>query len=622
MASPAFLSNFNVLVFVFMHGYKHSVLNWTIRALLKKVFLDYKFLSKNFLRLKPVQVFKKSKYIYKTLKRNIRVRKLYNFKYHKVQKILRNFKRFKHLYLFFIKNFLFIDIKMNINFKKVTIKKLSTKYYKIKVNNLFLRMFFKKKKYILNHFLFMKSYRSSLFSRLIFKFDTFSVKINQVQEYLKFYIKYRYNTKFSIRKNKIKEGIYKFLKNSKFLSKIIYLKFTQVKYKEKKRKFKKYNKVPWLLKKKKRFIRIFRRSNLPTKLLSLKKKIYTYVVFFFLNSKALHNKIVKNLSIFRRFKHKIYSTRKLFNRKKSSKKYYKGKLFKKRWKKLLRNYLGILRHSLKIPTVSLIKFNILTPAIVYSLKKTQFSCNSRVFLNKKKIYKNIINFYYKSLKKINKNKPKNWKLNLRHKNIFLDCNISLLGKLRGARQAHWSLFKIGKLNRRRYRNFLKLSIKYVFKETDQDILIFIFFQLFKRVISWNHVKWLLKSHLFLINGLNVSNKVFLKQGDLIETSVSLVDTFFYNWYKSHYKKYNTRIKKWSYVNYCRRSNPNLKKQKNIPKIIKKLPISFRFYNQIMVVDYSNNIASILPLSQDKREQLIKKIYTSTIIKLYGWRYNP
>jgi hypothetical protein len=192
--------------------------------------------------------------------------------------------------------------------------------------------------------------------------------------------------------------------------------------------------------------------------------------------------------------------------------------------------------------------------------------------------------------------------------------------LRETRIVHWNLVTRGKLNERRYKNILKKSLK-MFKESNAlPNWLFVLFQLFNRIVSWNHMLLIFEYKLFIINGSSVF-RTPPKTGDIFEVVTGLGSTFFLKWYSLNTKKYVNRVKRWSYLNYCRYYNKSLKKKKSLPKIIKKLPISFNVFEKSLFIDYSLGVVIIGKNLSCSKSVDGKKIYVSTVTKLYNWRYS-
>jgi hypothetical protein len=186
---------------------------------------------------------------------------------------------------------------------------------------------------------------------------------------------------------------------------------------------------------------------------------------------------------------------------------------------------------------------------------------------------------------------------------------------------HVNSVKTKKLNERRYSKFLKKTIYHRCSGVARSMLILLIFQIFGRLFSWHHLQLIITYKLYIINGLQYHN-LSLKNGDLVEATISFYYKLLQKWFTLSNKKYLHRIKRWSFINYCRYRNPLLKKKKKLPKILKKLPIAFKSSKNLWLIDHSLHCAVFNNNSSQLNIASNLNIYNSTLLKLYNWRYVP
>lgn len=258
------------------------------------------------------------------------------------------------------------------------------------------------------------------------------------------------------------------------------------------------------------------------------------------------------------------------------------------------------------------------------ITSSMFDKKTYLFFYKQK--KNFINTENNNTYLLFKNKLVNkdinlkLKKNLKKKMYFSNFSESILRKARESRRAQWSYYFNSKLNRRKYKIFFTSIGKTSHKLWFFEILSFFILQIYCKFFSWNHIHILLKSKMFLINFKEYSDTYLVKHGDIISIPYSLVNGFIAIWHKFNYFKFLRRIKKWSYLNYCKHINKKLLKKKNFPKIFKKLPINIYIYRKNLILDYLLPTAVYLNNTNSYRFNLSSQWEISTVYKLYAWKF--
>lgn len=601
--------NFFFIIYI---GNKYNVVHRVILFFVKYLPIKYNLMAKNFIHFLPNATFSRSKYSGNLLKKKTNTFKL--------PKTIDKVKSFRKFYKFFIKYFIFWENFLDFNIQSIVLKNIKVKSNIVESSANLTRVFFKKKKYIQNNYFLPNNLNVKLTRPLWFKYDEFLTYLEVKQEYLACFKAYKYRYKFFKKKNKPNYKFYRYLYQNFFFYPTFDAKFIKTSFFLKRKNLRSVKTIKFFRKK---FKFKIKKYALQTSLTRLKIKVKKLLQFFILNTLNIKTFNLADLFLKVYTKKNAYKIRKKFNKKLKAKKSKKFLNFKKNW---YRNLLVYSKSLLKVTFNRQLNFTKLNKFSLLKFRvnnSSKISINSRIFINKNLIREHILKFYNKSLKTSSfLKKNKFYKFNTTTKSIiFLNLNISLLGKLRRARKVHWNLHKTGKLNERRYQNYLKKSVNLISKNFKKNGLLILFFQLFNRVISWRHANDLLNLQLFLVNGaILLSKEITLASGDLVETPVGLGVSVFYRWYKFNFKKYYNRVKRWAHLNYCQYLNPKLKKKKNIPKILKKLPIFFKFSNHLFLVDHSLSCAVVSPGFENNKKQIFKDIEFSTILKLYNWRY--
>lgn len=370
-----------------------------------------------------------------------------------------------------------------------------------------------------------------------------------------------------------------------------------------------------------------------TPTLFLKKRIsILHLLYIKVFKKYLKYKNLLLKKFVRKIKTILYKNRKTSKRLAKVRRRVKGSFYSFKhflWGDL-RNVLYLLKFSLIHKNINFLRYVHLTDTSNSIIKNYSLPLNKRIFLKQKLINTNLINYYFNAYKKYT-NIKYTLKLSLSEKKlklkrnktriIFLNISDPLLGKLRETRKLHWKLFKTGKLNERRYSKFLIKMVYNKFINFNQNIFILLIFQLFGRLFSWHHITLIFDYRLYTINGLP-SSDLLIKKGDIFESTISFYYKLIQKWFLLSNKKYLNRVKRWSFINYCRYKNPFLKKRKKLPKILKKLPLSIKSAKNWWLIDYSIHCAILNQDSSQFNTASSLNITNSTVVKLYNWRYVP
>ena len=557
------ITNTNIYYIIYI---SYIIVNYTTLKLVNK--LSFRILGFLFIYLKRKNIFMNFFKFFKNIKK-IKPNSFYfkNFYYkRRISKLVKkknnnklNLKNLVSLRKLILKNYCLDFFDLNFKFNRITVKGLSKNTILFKsnlVNLVFLKKFF--------------FYKSPLYQDLIdnlnfviiFKFKMFK-KYNNIKKYTPFNINLLCiallpKKKHTVYNTFFKKKIYKFgLKKIKFLREKRYsfpIKMRKVRWLKKKRKI--------LLNRKKFSVRTtssFLRRNL---------QINSSILFrFFKNYLAIESCIYKLKTLIFKNK-KIYLKKKKYNKRdKRTRWFLKRYIYRK--SRVLRGFVGLLplkkvHNNFKIKLFSF-KFKKL-------LRLSNFSLRKRIFIDKYYVNRFLRGFYLKPSKTNFKSLLKGKKFNKFFKQVkynkLVNIDRPLLSKLREARQVHWNYLKNSTLNERRYKLFLKKTLKKIYN-IEQPFWIYILFQVFNRVFSWNHINLILDYKLVVINGSIKYNKL-LCEGDIIESTVGLNSLRLIRWYKNLTKKYINRTKRWSYFSYCQRVNKFLKKKKKITKNYKKI----------------------------------------------------
>ena len=198
----------------------------------------------------------------------------------------------------------------------------------------------------------------------------------------------------------------------------------------------------------------------------------------------------------------------------------------------------------------------------------------------------------------------------------------ILKKLRKARFAHWELRTLGKLNEYRYNKLLGKELKYISKIPVHYLLSLILLSSLYCSISWRQMFYLVSYSIIVYNGSYCMVPKNINLGDIIELPFGGGIKKIRRLLKKHYKSIIGRAKKLSYRRFIsfKYRLRCMRRYKQVPKIIKSLPIAKKFLGKTIAYDSSLNIVSVIvpinPLSHSIDTQLTK----SSVLSLQNWRY--
>ena len=480
-------------------------------------------------------------------------------------------------------------------------------------------------------YLFFNKYILTKMSKLPIKFNRkfyYNVKL-KFKKYLLYsnnnYLKLNI---FLVRQyiyNKIKKKKYKFI-NQDILSFKVY------------KRIKFFKKLNFSFKKKKIRIKKFNFKELRRK---ERGRMYTHNNFYILTRKytALYwaincsNNIMLDMPLAKK-KYKFFhlNTVRKYKKYKNRLKKFNYKYFS--LKNILKYFLSVKKLQMRAKMYKSINFLKFYYTNINAKKKKSYRSLSLIqksFITKTSFNKKIHLFFYKEkkpflYKPINtmylsyKNSLFYNKIKKHTKIYFCNFNESILRKIRDSRRAQWSYYFNSRLNTRKYKIFFNTIGKTSYKLWFFEVLSFFIVQIYNKFFCWNHISLLLKIKIFLINFKNPSKTKLLRHGDIISLPYSMVNGIISIWYKFNANKFLRRIKRWSYLNYCKYINKKLLKKKKFPKIFKKLPISIYIYRKNLILDYLIPTAVFLHYTNSYKFNLSSQWEISTVYKLYAWKF--
>ena len=276
----------------------------------------------------------------------------------------------------------------------------------------------------------------------------------------------------------------------------------------------------------------------------------------------------------------------------------------------------------------------------YNYSKNTFSLQTRTFLNKKVIRKEISNYFYKKTKyKLFKSYSKKSKLtttfnSLRsyaanklfskystNKLTLLNFHKKLYWKIRKSRIVHWDSFKRGTVNKSRYSKFISKFMRLKDQLSTNNMFVVLACHVSQLALSWRQVSLLLEYQLIVVNGVFYPNNSTLKCGDIIEFCYGRGLQLHKRIYNFFNKRIIYRLKRWSYRNkLVYEDKTRSKKFKKIPKSINSLGLSYRKYGKSFMYARSLGLLAVIYPIKKYIHEPSSMFYKTTIVKLNNWRY--
>lgn len=325
------------------------------------------------------------------------------------------------------------------------------------------------------------------------------------------------------------------------------------------------------------------------------------------------------------------------DKKKRLKRYLKRGIFKEFKKESILN-----KRSLS-ESFSVLNRFLINPATFLNISESfhEIPLASRNHLNKKTLKRKVIGFLYK--------KPKNVLLKVKSrlqksrgvvtetrkgvsetfgkfykksKTLFVNLYKKYSWKLRMARLVHWDTRVHGKLNEIRYIKLLGYELKLLKTTKLSQLLSYVAIRSFSTFISWFSLEDLREYVPIVFNGDPVNTDPTIEKGDMLEVPTGSVFSATKKFYKKHFKKVISKVKRLSYRSYLINTK-QLKKAKiyiNTPKAYKKLPIGLKKFGKTVTHELSAGLLSVSKKIPKLHHDLRNSLNLTTVLALQIWRY--
>lgn len=178
------------------------------------------------------------------------------------------------------------------------------------------------------------------------------------------------------------------------------------------------------------------------------------------------------------------------------------------------------------------------------------------------------------------------------------------------------------MNEIRYIKLLGYELKLLKTTKLSQLLSYVAIRSFSTFISWFSLEDLREYVPIVFNGDPVNTDPTIEKGDMLEVPTGSVFSATKKFYKKHFKKVISKVKRLSYRSYLINTK-QLKKAKiyiNTPKAYKKLPIGLKKFGKTVTHELSAGLLSVSKKIPKLHHDLRNSLNLTTVLALQIWRY--